>query len=119
LKDPHQVPLQLVPDAFVAAQGPYTENKSEVRCTLNTLRTWHLRKGKGETEYHRVMMAGGSKIRPFCRVDTIIDNGMILEVLCNLVTGSLYNVDDGLCYSGQLFIVEWFLSEKDWKESGI
>ena len=82
-----------------------SENKGH---TTNTLQT-AVRKGLLQYETHRVRTICGSSVRKFVLV-VVMHEGGEMRVLADIVTGSLYDIETGQCFTGNLRIVE-----EEWK----
>jgi hypothetical protein len=73
--------------------------------TTNTLQK-AVRKKQLECEEHRVRTCCGSSLRKFVKV-AVLHEGGEMRVLADIVTGSLYDIETGQCFTGNLKIEEW------------
>lgn len=93
------LPQAIVTDDGCISQGEYTERWGYKGLTCQSMKGLK-KKGKLPIEVHKVRSICGSSMREMVRVSA---KGH--EVLADVITGSLYDIETGICFTGNLRIV--------------
>ena len=96
------IPFAIVDDesfCLIASGSVRSANKGHTTTTLQKA----VRKGMIEAKPFRVQGLCGSSARTMVRV-VVLHEGKEIAVLADIVTGSLFSIETGECYTGNLWI---------------